>query len=327
MKTLSTLVLAVAAVSSSLADTVLYTPSRTVEDQHISLYPWGSGTIHQTDEMAFEGNESIRVYTRNLFQGGTITFETGLDLAGEFGNKNDLLRLTFKVPEVATTVGLGGASGGGPTSAGAANGGGGGLAGGGGRGSRGGLSGGFGGGGLAGQGASTPSTPPAKLSTLRLVITTTDGLKSETYLPAQVASGRDGWREIGIPLQSINGFGRTNKTIKSISLAGDAQSYVFIGDLRTIVDTTPITGSVSQTDYNLALGDEVTFSASGDGGASMLKYSWNFGVGGPDAVDAEGQTVKRKFRKPGKYVVTVTISDYYGLKAPYRATINVTVNG
>ncbi len=43
-------------------------------------------------------------------------------------------------------------------------------------------------------------------------------------------------------------------------------------------------------------------------------------------MDAEGQIVKRKFRVPGEYTITLTISDAFGLKQPFQTTIKVTVN-
>jgi PKD repeat protein len=77
---------------------------------------------------------------------------------------------------------------------------------------------------------------------------------------------------------------------------------------------------------NLALGDTVTFTATGDGGSSILKYSWDFDSADGIQTDAEGRSVQRRFRKAGDFVITLTISDYYGLKAPYTATVKVKVN-
>ena len=77
---------------------------------------------------------------------------------------------------------------------------------------------------------------------------------------------------------------------------------------------------------NLALGDQVTFSGSGFGGATPLRYTWDFDSADGVGVDSEGQSVIRRFRKPGDYTITLTITDIYGLKKPYTTTIKVTVN-
>jgi hypothetical protein len=96
--------------------------------------------------------------------------------------------------------------------------------------------------------------------------------------------------------------------------------------MRVVNDTTPIRGDVNQTNLNLALGDEIEFIAHGMGGSSVLKYTWDFDSADGIQVDAEGQVIKRKFRKPGDYTITLTVTDAYGLKAPYSTTIKAKVN-
>ena len=166
----------------------------------------------------------------------------------------------------------------------------------------------------------------SKLKSIRILIHTTDGKFSEAYLP--VVATEDGkFRMIAIPLQSITGLDKTNKQIDQIGLSGDATATFYVGELRVINDSTPITGDIQQQNMNLGLGQEVTFSATGFGGASVLKYSWDFGTsGGGLQEDAVGQAILRKFRKAGKYKITLTISDEYGLKAPRTTSIEVVVN-
>lgn len=294
---------------------VLYAPGRTIEDQGIVLRSWGSGAASQTDEAAYEGIYSVRISTRNYFQGGILNFARTPDLASLYPDKNNLLRLTFRVADLSMT--LGGGAGGGKGEGGVLGGAG---AGGGVAGTAGGK-----GGGRTAQGGTQAEQPVLK--ELRLVITTTDGKRSEAYVPISTSgSGDRGWRTTAVPLQAIAGFDKTNKIVSSVALAGDATSVFYVGDLRVINDTTPITGEPNVTKLNLALGDEVQMWATGYGGSSILTYKWDFDARDGIQVDAEGQVVKRKFRKPGKYTVTVTIADKYGLKKPYTTTIDVTVN-
>lgn len=354
--------LATAVSGSALAQSaILYQPARTVKDQGLSIKPWGSGTISETDETAFQGTNSIRVSTHNFFQGGILNFGNPVDMTKDFNSKTNLLRVTFKLADSGVIRGGGGKGAG--AGAGAAGGGvlgggrrgGGGLPGGGGPGGfggqRGGGPGGFGGpggglqggaggpvgggqglGGAAGGrggpgGGSTVEVPVLK--TFRLIVTTTDGKKSEVYVPADTSTGgEDGWKNVAIPLQAITGFDRTNKTIQSIAIGANTIATFYVGDLRVIDDSTPIRGELipDVTEINLALGDEVTLSASGRGGSSILRYTWDFDDKDGIQVDAEGQTVNRKFRKAGTYVVTCTISDYYGLKPSYAIKTKVTVN-
>ncbi len=307
--------LAAAAVMGSAQS--LYTPTRPAKDQGITLKGWGSGTVAETDEIAFEGTTSIRVSSRNFFQGGILNFANPVNLATATTNKDNLLYLTLQVPGLGTTMGSAG-SGRGPAGAG------------------GGAAGSVGVAGAAGSGASAPgrgagpsggSGDAPKLEKVRVVITTSDGKKAEAYLDLKsMRADAKGWFSAGVPLQSINGFDKTNKEIKSIAISGDNSSTIYIGEIKILNDPTPIYGEPSVREMNLAIGDERTFSAFGYGGSTALKYTWDFDATDGINVDAEGQTVTRRFRKPGKYVITVTIQDVYGLKKPFQATINVEVN-
>lgn len=320
MRTIYTLALAVGLVGFvSAQSTILYIPGKTVKDQNIGLRGWGSGTIRETNEAAYEGTVSIGVATRSFFQGGIMNFGTPIDLGGAFADKSNLLRLTLKVASSGQVFQGGGSSGGaavGSPSAGAA--------GGPPRGSGEGAPAGQAGGGTAQPGAASTEA----LKNIRLIVGTTDGKKSEVYVPISTSSaGERGWRFVAIPLQGVHGLENTNKVVKSIAISGDAPTTVYVGDIRIINDTTKISGDINpKGSMNLAIGDEVTFTGYGYGGASVLKYSWDFNAADGIQAEADGQVVKRKFRKPGNYTITLTISDAYGLKASYTCTVDVKVN-
>lgn len=369
---------AMAGTAAAQSSTVLYSPARDIKDQGIGVKPWGSGSISETDEVAYVGAHSIRVSTRNFFQGGLIAFEKPISLANDFSSKENLLKLTFKLADGTPTGGTGGAPGGakggkggiggvGGIGAGGKGGAGAGLGGGrpgagagaggfgggrpgagaGGPGFGGGAPGGFGGqggrpggpggpGGFPGQGGppgfggaqggGSQSTTDV-LKTLRFIVTTSDGKKSEAYVPVNLnAPAENGWLTVSVPLQSIAGFDRTNKDVKEIAFAGDATVTFFVGEVRVVGDSTPVQGEINQQDLNLALGEEVNLSAYGFGGSSILKYTWDFDSADGIQIDAEGQNVKRRFRKAGTYTITLTISDFYGLKKPYTTSIKAVVN-
>ena len=301
----------------------LYSPNRNVQDQGIALKGWGSGTISQTEETAVDGVYSIRVSTRNYFQGGIITFAEPKNLSSDFQNKTNLLRIAVRVADSSQT--LGGATGGATGGGGAAGGGDTGTMSGGG-GAAGGMT--AGGGMGAGNRQGTTATPPkvdTSLHKIRVIITTTDGLKSEAYV--EVPRGAKDWSALAIPLQAISGFDRTNKIVKDMWFSGDSTATFYVGDLKVVNDTTPITGDVDRREANLALGDDLTLTANGYGGSTELVYKWEFAsADGREKATAEGRTVTRKFRRPGEYLVTLTISDKYGLKDPFKTTVKVTVN-
>lgn len=303
--------LGVVAVSAQAQE--LYTSTRTINDQSISLTGWGNGLIAEAEEVPYEGTGSLRFSTRNFFQGGIIRFGSAVDLSSAFTNRANLLHFTVNIPS-----GGGSAGGGRGPAGGRGLGGPGGLAGGGSQGT--GELGGLGGGPASAQTASA-------LKTVRMVITTTDGLRSEAFLDLStpVADER-GWFSVGIPLQAINGFERTNKAIQSIALAGDAVSTYYVGSIKIINDTTPVFAEPNVRELNLAFGDQVTFAAAGSAGATPVKFQWDFDSRDGITVDVEGQTVVHRFRNPGEFEVTLTAIDIYGLKQPYTTKIKVIVN-
>ncbi len=362
---------------------VLYTPVRDASDQKIKISGWGSGTGSETDETSYEGTHSIRVSTRNYFQGAQLNFGAPVDLADRFPDKNNLLKLVVKTADTSVmgggpggrggeggpsgASGSGGPAGGpggrggaagGPGGRGGSAGGPGGFPGGGGRGGaggptgggfpggqggRGGFPGGQGGGfsggqggrggfpgGMGGQGGA--SAAPASLTTVRVIVTTTDGKKSEAYLPISTSAGGDrGWKTVAIPLQAISGFDRTNKIVKEVAFSGDTTTTFYVGDMRVVNDSTPVRGEIlGRRTYNQALGDKVTFQGSGQGGASVLEYVWDFDDSDGIQEDAIGQAVTHQFRRasePGKKtIVTLTIRDKYGLKPPSVSKVEVLVN-
>lgn len=303
--------------TSAFSQGPIYMPAKTFKDQNITVRGWGSGTIAETDETAFEGTYSVRVSSRNFFQGGLITFGNPVDWSKAATDGANLFRITFRVADQNLKLGGsgGGAAGGGDSDVGTAgNGGAGGKIGGGGA-------------GFAGAGQGTTTKVDTSLKRLRMIVRTTDGMKSEAYVNVAAGAANKGWRSVAIPFKAINGFDKTNMMIKEIGFAADATSTFYIGDLRVVSDLTPITGEIRNGNMNLALGDEVEFKASGFGGSSVLKFTWDFNEKDGIQEDAEGQAVKRKFRLPGTYVVTLTVSDSYGLKKPYAAKITVKVNG
>lgn len=327
-----------------------------MKDQAISLRSWGSGICSETEEDAFEGSSSIRVTTKNLFQGGILTWEKPVDLSGSFSDKANLLRITFKSLDAAVTGGGGGGGAGAADSGGKGGGkgagGGFGLDGGagGGRGAGAGATGGqggrpggapgFGAPGAGGAGGGGGSSAPSTLKMMRIIISTTDGKKSEAFVPAATTVSVDrGWKQAGIPLQAIKGFDKTNKIVKYISFSGDVSTAFYLGDIRVINDRTPIRAETTFRTALCGINDTLTFSASGYGGSSVLKYAWDFDDADGIQMDAEGSTVKYRFRtasndlknpatlRPnGEFTITLTVSDSFGLKDPYTTTIKVKVN-
>ncbi|MBI3721184.1 MAG: hypothetical protein HY248_01410, partial [Fimbriimonas ginsengisoli] len=260
---------------------VIYAAGHSLKDQRIALTAWGSGTVAESDETAFEGTKSIRISSRNFFQGGILSFGSPINLSEAFSDTNNLVRLTFRFADSNMTIPGGPNPQGNPGR-------------GGGRGGDGyapvipGVSIGFGfmqrgGGGEGGGGgqgqpqpgaqpvAVRPPVPPALLDTIRVIVTTTDNLKSELYLPVANSSRAErGWRTTSFPLQAVSGFARTNKVVRQIAVSLESTATMFVGDIRVVQDSTPISVDVNATTLNLALNDKVTLRARGFAGSTLL---------------------------------------------------------
>jgi hypothetical protein len=302
----SALVLAVAlTLFGRVSAQTFYSPTRPVAEQGIKLTGWGSGTIAETDEAAYEGTASVRVSSRNFFQGGILVFTQPVSVASAFEDKANMLKVVLKAPE---QTGGGAAAGGGR--AGAGDGGEAGMR-----------------GGQEAPGGGAQASPDLRLETIRLVIATSDGKRSEAFLDLRgLGADQRGWVSASVPLQAIAGLGESNKEIASIAFSGDAVASFFIGEVSVESDTTPIYADVNHDELNLALGDSVNFVASGSGGASQLVYEWDFDDSDGVQVDAEGQSIVRVFRKPGEFTVTLRVRDAFSLKEPFTRTIKVVVN-
>jgi hypothetical protein len=281
-----------------------------------SVVSWGGGKIEETGEASLAGGRSLKVETNNLFQGGLINFGAAADLSGFASSKKDLLTIGLFVVDFS-----------GVSSASVPATGGGGDAMGGGRGGRGGmLAGGGQRGGIA-PGGGTPaaggSTAIPRMENLRLVITTTDGKLSEAMLPVRSAGK---WIQAGIPVSMIPGFAKTNKTIQSIAVSGDAPSYFYVGEIKVATDESPIQGHIHNEALNIGKGTEVVLQGSAEGGATPLVFAWDFNSTDGVQEDAVGPAVRHKFRLPGTFKVTLTVKDVYGIKTPWVGTFDVTVN-
>ncbi len=337
MKKPSAILSLAALACASAADPILYTPTRSLADQGIQLTSWGSGSIGEADELAFEGTSSIRISSRNFFQGGIMKFGRPVALGDAYTDRENLLLLTFQVPGTRTQLGGGGDGGrGGPAGFGPPSGGPAGFGppsgGPGGFGPPAGGPAGLGGpGGAGGFGGFAPSSQgqagELPVDEMRIVLTMTDGRKAEAFLKldSNLVDNR-GWRTIGVPLQAISGLDSTNKTVASVAMSLDRPATIYVGDLKILTDSTPVYAEPMIRELNLSFGQEVILYGNGTGGATPLRYTWDFDDADGVGVDAEGQAVRRRFLKPGSYTVTMSVQDIFGLKEQHRSTIKVVVN-
>jgi hypothetical protein len=296
----------------------------------VSALPWGSGEARQSEEHVLMGSNSLKIVTHGRYQGARLVLTNPLSVKSMMANPSAYLQFLVVLPNketigrMGTDYGMMGGRGG-MGKMGAMMGG------------RGGQSGRMGGrqgqGGDGSSGTSSQLVKPKPLSGLRLVIRTTDGKRAETVLPLDTSVRiRDDWSSLSVPLVTLSSLKDSNGEIKEIDIFGDSPATLYLGEARVIRDDTPIRVD-DLAEKTVPVNDDVPFSASADAGVSPVRYEWDFNSGDGVDVDAEGRTVKHKFRKSLKdsngntlpYIVTLRVVDPYGLKKPVVKTTKVYV--
>src|SRR2546421_6454924 len=284
---------------------------------------WGSGEARESEDKVYIGSKSIKITTHGRYQGGRLGFGTPLNLKSVLDDKASYIQFMFVLPSKDTLGRMGSDYGGfGRMMSGRGPGGGGP----GGKGGEGGA------GSMMGEGAQK-LVKPKPLSTIRMVLVTTDDKHIETALPLDSARKTEtDWSSLSLPLAALPALKNTSGEIKEVQFFGNSPGILYLGEARIVHDETPIRVD-DIPEMTIALNDTVTFTASAEGGLSTLKYEWDFDDADGVDVDAEGRVVKHKFRKSKRdaagnsvpYIVTLRVSDVHGLKKPTKTSTKVTV--
>ena len=259
---------------------------------NLTLGAWGSGRAEAVTEPALIGGQSIRVTTQGLYQGARIDLKTPVDLTPAFANPQAYLRFQLR---------------------------------------------------FTGTGATQPVYDPATGETrrsvaspfnwMRFLLTMADGTRHELIRPVEVqgSDDPDSWLPVAFPVgailkkpggQSLPAPAGEGARLAQIAVFGDRYEQFYVGEIGVLTDDTEIL--VDPLEEQIAfVGDQLTFAATAEGGASTLRYSWDFD--GDKQEDRTGRVAQYYWRKPGKYPVTLTVSDVDGLKKPATATVTIDV--
>lgn len=174
-------------------------------------------------------------------------------------------------------------------------------------------------------GYTAPTLTTRVMKQMRVVVVTDDGKQYEAVAPFEPPlTDQEGWFPIGVALGAFKGLSPDAK-IREIRVFGDAYGVFYVGEIRVATDSTPITGDAGEEQI-VAANDLVRLEARASAGITPLKYSWDFDASDGIQEDAVGKVVTTRYRKPGEYIVTLTVTDIYGLKKPFVATTKITVN-
>ncbi len=291
----------------------------------LTLAPWGSGEVRESQEHILTGNNSLRIVTHGMFQGARLIPQKPVDMKPALADPALYLRLSFLLPDRESMgtprmgAGFGGFMSGPPPGIGS------------GRRFGGGLGSERGGEGMMG---SARVVKPKAMEYVRLVLVTTDNKRIEKLFRIEDARvNAENWRLMAFPVASLPGLKESSGEVKEIQIFGDAPGILYLGEIRTVRDETPIRVNPFP-ERTVAVNDTVTLTASAEAGQSPLIYQWTIArkeeadqmTGDNLPVDIEGRTFRHQFRKSGDYVVILTVRDVYGLKKPAQTRVNIRVS-
>ena len=158
------------------------------------------------------------------------------------------------------------------------------------------------------------------LENLRVVLLTATGKQIEFLMPVAYTHGADSWRQFTIPIAAIPGLKAEDGQIKEMRLFGDQPTTFYLGAVHVLLDPTPIAIAPIENQSALPKNTNYRYTARITGGLTAMKVTWDFDETDGIQEDRTGQSVSYAYHhetgtKPD-YVVTVTVSDVYGLKPP-----------
>ena len=318
----------VAAPPSAADDVTLYN-GQTAADAGLSLATWGAGSATESTTLSLAGGHSLLVTTLDPYQGGVVTFVKPADFNTPDPDKTRTLLLVLR-PAPVTRLYQTPAPAPAPTGPPPPN------------------NDGPGGSALL-PNTTTPAVrfaswgggqmAPARfaqysggvsslsaLHSLHLIFTFVGGRQVDMVRPFPLpASGdSDEWVSVGVPLAALH-LPDGPALLQSLMIAGDDYGAFYVGQIKLVRDTAPIT-CFAGDEQRVSADEIVTLRATASGGLSTLQYTWNFDASDGITAQAEGQTVTTFYPIGGKdYKVTLTVSDRDGLKKPAISTTLVHV--
>jgi hypothetical protein len=315
-----TFVLAVLASAFLISASAISAPEVTIyagEDPSsvgIVLGGWGSGAALLNSKQGITGPNSIEVRTDGYYSGARLDFTKPVDLSDAFATKYACLVLTMKFQglgaegETFGTTPYTPAPGMPPGMP---------------YGPRTGYPPGYPFGGSYGASTGTSTSPIP--SYLRVVMVVNGSKLTAEDQPIDITRIQDGILSLYIPLEAFQGT-KPNRPalLQRLIIFGDRYSTFYLGEIRTAIDDEEIT--VDPLDeMEVSTGDRVEFSATAQGGESLLEYVWDFDASDGIQEEAYGPVVTHVFRKPGDYTVTLIVRDINRVKEPAKTTVTIRV--
>jgi hypothetical protein len=276
-----------------------------IATSNVKLGALGSGAAAETKENTFVGDNAIKITTHGLYQGGRLEFKSPVNIAAALANKNTYLRFQVRFNQQGNLTEAFDPS----------------------------------------TGASTQRIGQV-FDRMRYVIKMENGKQYEVVRPFEMPQTDDpnAYVALAFPLQAIvkaaaklpGGAGQLSgdgAKLKSISICGDKYQQFTLGEAEIITDDTEI--DIADLDEQIVFFDNDTvFAGSANGGASTLRYSWDFDATDGFQEQSIGRSVTYIYRPRGlnpdlqnkKYTVTLRVSDIDGIKERKEKTVELEVS-
>lgn len=303
------------------ADAVLYNGGA-VATAGITLGGWGTGSTKEDSDVKQEGDRSIKIVTRDFYQGGRLDFQKPQDLAAIVRQPNAYLSLSLKMSPTARILNVAVPAGTSTTT---------GTAGGYGSGMYGGGSGSAAGTATGATTLSTIAVQIPKVTKLRLLLVS--GKRSlELYSVGELKTDDAGWAKIGIPLMDLAPKLATGTfPIDRMLISADSPDTLYLSQMSLVNDNTEIAAKVERfnadpTQADFKVNKPIIFTATAESGITPIKFCWDFDASDGIQEEATGARVEHAFAKEGKYTVTLTAKPADGsTKKPDVQTFEIDV--
>ena len=141
-----------------------------------------------------------------------------------------------------------------------------------------------------------------------------------------ISKDERGWSPVTVALSQMKGAEGATK-VRAVGIFADESDVFYVGRVRLLSDSKPVEVTVKAEPLFSRPDQIVEFAASLRGGSVDARVSWDFDKRDGIREQALGMEVKYVYKEPGDYLVTCTVTDKAGVRAPATATVGIRVEG
>jgi chitodextrinase len=280
------ILLLVGGAVQAASEIMLYDGDASRDRGGVRFESWGSGFVSETTTAHYIGPQVLRILSQGYYQAAVIKFNDPAPLKDFIGNPNAYLEMWLKPSVVTSSAPVGGTT------------------------------------------ATLTGKASFLLSHLKIILLTDKGeIVAEAWPVGTENLAPGAWKKVAIPLAAFKSVQIEPATmLQGLQISANRADVFYLGQMRLLVDDGPMKIQISFNPTRPTSGQRITFKASLDAGAAATLVSWDFDNEDGLQIQAQGDVVEWIYRKAGTYVITATVTDEFGDKAPVSATTMVMVN-